>query len=296
MLINMEPTTPSAAEPHRATPPRRLPAPLPALVLALALLSCTGEDLQVPPPDSAIQWQAYAETYCQALAACCGPETRIFNDFSCVDNYLRRVVYTAYEYLPLNPWRLQRCLQKRSAQLALGCDTEMSLLFKDCLNMVDRPDSRADCGHDRDCAIDAYCQPDGCAGGICAPRLRESQACEGYGGVNRQCRDGLVCRYLSGTAGDFACQHPQEVMQDCFSHTDCGSHYDRHVACIGGRCAARLETGQRCAPLDPLQCLSGFCDPDTSLCAPLTFRRYCENVNTLQWVFDADFDHTFSRY
>jgi hypothetical protein len=67
------------------------------------------------------------------------------------------VVGTAYESLPLNPWKLQRCLQKRSAQLALGCDTEMSLLFKDYLNMVDRPDSRADCGNDRDCAIDAYC-------------------------------------------------------------------------------------------------------------------------------------------
>jgi len=269
-----------------------------ALSLALSQLSCDDSDLEVPPPDPEVQWRAYAQTYCDTLAACCGPETQLLNDFNCVDNYLRRVVYSTYGTLPLNPWKLQRCLDQRRSRLALGCDTEISLRIDDCLNLVDRPTSGAEvlCGQDRDCPGDQYCAPSGCAGGKCAPRLRAGQACDGGGDINRQCRDGLVCRALQGTSGDFACQQPQEFMQGCFSDTDCGSHYDRHVACVESRCFTLLDDGQRCNPFQSHQCASGYCDPDTSLCAPLTIHRYCENRDTLQWTYDYDFDRNYSRY
>ncbi len=109
------------------------------------------------------------------------------------------------------------------------------------------------------------------------------------------CPDGMVCRSLPG-ALSATCESFLELGGICSNPYECGSRFNFEISCIGGVCAKLLGNGATCDLLAYSDCASGFCNPETSRCEPLTLHKYCMNRSQEDTTFDMVFGRIYSRY
>ncbi|PKN45114.1 MAG: hypothetical protein CVU59_09960 [Deltaproteobacteria bacterium HGW-Deltaproteobacteria-17] len=105
----------------------------------------------------------------------------------------------------------------------------------------------------------------------------------------------MVCRSLPG-ALSATCESFLELGGICSNPYECGSRFNFEISCIGGVCAKLLGNGATCDLLAYSDCASGFCNPETSRCEPLTLHKYCMNRSQEDTTFDMVFGRIYSRY
>jgi hypothetical protein len=221
--------------------------------------------------------QEYAELRCAKMFVCCDPTFAYEDEADCVDSVYFQFWYMDYIGLRVNPDEMAACFDAQIAQVTGECADlyrrhidECALVFEGSLGAGSR------CTLVEQCGRGLYCEPTEADVNTryCVRQKKEGSACD----RNRywssaECQAGLVC--MEQETGD-RCQPPLPAGSSCTWSFECGSEYNLDHQCVFGRCGPRLPDGAACEADHSDGCLSGYCDPDGSVCAVETLQEYCE--------------------